>query len=71
MNKERTLAFFEGKNRDRQAARKANPHDYRDGRANRRELAIGGAFGQSDGWVYNQCAMGTVGGRTKSDNRED
>ena len=71
MNKTRTQAFFQGKNRDRQAARQADPAAYVNGRRNRRELAHRGAFGHEDAWINNQCIMGTVNGRSKSDERED
>lgn len=71
MNRDRTQAFFEAKNTDRRAARQADPVAFVNGRRNRSELARGGAFGHEDAWINNQCIMGTIHGRSKSDKRED
>ena len=54
---------FQDKNETRRKAR-ALP-DYQGGRESRREFATNGAFGNLEGWVYNECSKGTVNGRQK------
>lgn len=74
MTKESQVGFaevFAEKNANRKAAKEKYGPQYAQGRANRRELSFRGAFGKEDGFIYNQCSVGTIGGRSKTDNRED
>lgn len=62
---------FVEKNANRKAAKEQFGPQYRNGRDNRKALAWHGAFGKEEGPTYNECSMGTLGGRTKRDNRPD
>ena len=62
---------FAEKNANRKQAKAQYGPQYRNGRDNRRALAWKGCFGKEEGAVYNECAVGTLGGRTKRDNKKD